>query len=301
MAPLQTEDDLQRAESFLTNIGIPSPPQVIMQLGVELIKPDPEYNVVVKLVMRDAALSAKVVKTINSPLFGLRKKVTSIEHALTMLGLGLFKRVVLLSSLKETLAGGVNRSRYERLWEHNAAVARVCEELARHFQRDCTPEMAYMAGLFHDCGIPLLMKKFAHYDPWDHYFFLDEAVSILDYEFLHYQTNHCAVGCLVARSWNLSAEISLAIRHHHRRDFPEDLREFALARQIWAFLRSAQCIGSFLRWKRNQLQLPRFAFENRSVEEFFDQDLLNALGCSQSELLHLIQMLQSDEHILLSE
>lgn len=301
MCPLPTEDELSQAESFISRIGIPSPPQLVLKLSAEMLKPEPEYQTVAKMVARDTALSAKVIKTINSPFFGMKRKVRSIDHAITLLGLGLFKRLVLFSALKEILSFGQDPSRYEDLWEHNLMVAKVAQHLASYLKSTCSPETAYMTGLFHDCGVPLMMKKFSDYNPWETYFSQMAEVDILESEFSRFQTNHCAIGCLVAKSWNLPEEIILAIRLHHRAPFPADLVDLQLAMEIWAILRSAQIIGSYLRWHQGKLTMAEFAFEGHSIETYFDDHLLDALRLDRTRLWQFIQAMLVSEQQLLAE
>ena len=105
----------------------------------------------------------------------------------------------------------------ERFWDVSARVARVSGWLVgRLGVRDgVRPDDAYTFGLFRDCGIPILMKKFPQYVA-----ILKEADADLDRVFTDVEqvrcpTNHAIVGSLMAQNWWLPEETSEAIRCHH--------------------------------------------------------------------------------------
>ncbi|MBF0612154.1 MAG: HDOD domain-containing protein [Magnetococcales bacterium] len=284
---VQDDDELLAAGALLTDIGVPSPPKVILELSRMVMEPNPDYRTIAGLVNQDAALSAKVIKIINSPLFGLRKKVKSINHALTMLGMDYFKKVVIQSSLREVFAGGKDAHRYEKLWENNVAVSNMCKKVAEYWPKaGISSDLAYMVGLFHDCGAALMMRKFADYDQFYSDDWPPNAAHLLDREFERYQTNHCAVGCLVARSWGLSSDMCLAIRHHHR-EFPEQ-EGVSDARCLWAILRLAQFVTGYVNHVHDGGTHRDYAFEGMSLEDLVESSLFQKLSVSLSEVLSFI-------------
>lgn len=289
MSLQQDDAELQAASSLLTDVGVPSPPKVVLALSRLVMEDQPDYRAITKLVNQDAALAAKVIKLINSPLFGLRKKVKSINHALTMLGMDYFKRVVLLSSLREVFLGGKDAHRYERLWENNVAVANTCKQVAQQWPDSrLSSDLAYMVGLFHDCGAALMMRKFADYDQFYANDWPPDAPHLLDREYERYQTNHCAVGCLVARSWGLSPEMCSAIRHHHR-EFPGHLPGEEVAKRIWAVLRLGQFVTGYLHHCAAGRPHRDYRFEGMGLEHFVESGILAYMKVELSELLSFIE------------
>ena len=70
-------------EKTLKGIAIPSRPQVLLQIESELRKDDPDPRIVARLIEADVGLTAAVLKTVNSPFFGLAKRTSSAAQAVT--------------------------------------------------------------------------------------------------------------------------------------------------------------------------------------------------------------------------
>ena len=127
-----------------------------------------------------------------------------------------------------------------RFRDASARTARLCAWLA--YKLDIPgfhADDAYTFGLFHDCGIPLLMVCFPHYKE-----VLGQANRNTQTEFTAIeeslvQTNHAMVGSALARSWWLPEDMCLAIRHHHdltslatNSTLPKSQREFIATTQF---------------------------------------------------------------------
>ena len=74
-------------KEVLRGIEIPSPPQLIIDLQTQMMLPGVQVEAIAKVISRDVGISGKVIKLINSPFFGLFSKITSITHAINLLGL----------------------------------------------------------------------------------------------------------------------------------------------------------------------------------------------------------------------
>ena len=198
---------------LVEGVKLPPQPKVIMAINREIQKDDPSFARISELISHDAALSAKVLKVVNSPYFSGGRNITSINTALSRLGLNNFFCVVLSSCLKDAM--GVDEVT-ERLWDHTLLVAKLCEEIARKC-RDVSLEQAYIAGLFHDASIPLLMQKHKSFIE-----VLEMTVArggeIDLFEEQNFSTNHALISYLLARSWGLPEAVVNAIRFHHTFD-----------------------------------------------------------------------------------
>ena len=149
----------------------------------------------------------------NSPAFSTGRRVESIIHALTVLGMRQIFNLVVTQLLKLAIAGQSDVA-MDRFWDNSATAARVAAELARRL--DCVrPDRAYTFSLFHDCGIPLMMKRFPNYRE-----VLAEANSSMDRLFTqveeaHLGTSHAVVGYYLARRWHLPEFVVQGILMHH--------------------------------------------------------------------------------------
>ena len=166
------------------------------------------------------SLSAAMLRAANSPAFGLRQKVTSVSRAVLLLGArntislvtGLVLRQVM--SPKGAPKGKLN---LEVFWDNTADTALLCSFLAKHF-RWIAPDHGHLLGLFHDCGIPLMMQRFPNYADvlrLGQVGVQEIAVSLEDQ---YFKTNHAVIGYIMARSWCLPDDLRKVILHHHDGD-----------------------------------------------------------------------------------
>lgn len=207
----QTQINSQEAEKILKSIQIPACPDVVMSFMKEMNHEDVDFTKLVKLISGDVGLAAVMLKTANSPFFALRNKVSSIHQAVSVLGLKNMAQIVRGSALQNALGG--DKYDMERFWDRSNFTAVVASTMAAQLH-DVSREDAYTYGLFHDCGIPILMLKFSDYK--EKLAASNKSSDLLIViEDQHYSTNHAMVGNMLARNWGLPEHISHAIRVHH--------------------------------------------------------------------------------------
>jgi len=203
----------QLAEDILKSIHIPPCPAVVVALLEETRRPEVDFSKLVKLISGDVSLAASMLKTANSPFFALRHKVDSVHQAVSVLGLKNIVQIVMGSALHQALGG--DKVTMERYWDRSNFTAVVASQIAARLH-GVSREDAYTFGLFHDCGIPILMQRFPDYCKA---FRLGEGRNWPDFreEDRRFNTDHTVVGYLVARHWNLPDFACQAIRYHHDR------------------------------------------------------------------------------------
>ncbi len=202
------------AAEILKSIHIPPCPAVVLALMEEVRKDHCDFARLVKLISGDVGLAASMLKTANSPFFGLSKKVGSVQVAVSVLGLKNLMQIVTGSALQKALAG--EKLTMERFWDRSNATAVVAAHLARKLH-GVSREDAYAVGLFHDCGIPILMQRFPDYK--EKLAAANRSAElVITIEDESYSTNHAVVGSMLARNWFLPEHIGQAILVHHDRD-----------------------------------------------------------------------------------
>ncbi len=217
MAQSFNEHRISQAKKIVSKINLPAQPGIVVEINNELKQEHPDFNRIAKLVSHDASMSARVINVINSPFFGLAKKVDSIIQALTLMGLENFKKVILTACLQEKLGG--NSEADKVFWDHSLHTAVAAEALAKSIRgvlmtEGITPDQAYMAGLFHDISIPILLKRSTDYGPFTG-FAMSHKLDIIEEEDKLIGSDHCVVGGLLARSWSVPDAVCKAIIHHH--------------------------------------------------------------------------------------
>jgi putative nucleotidyltransferase with HDIG domain len=195
----------------LNGFFIPPCPASLTAILQEAAQPETNLKRVAQLINQDAGMVAPLLKLANSPYIGLRSKVASVVEATGVLGmkntLNLVKNIALRQSLK-----GDGQS-FDKFWERSSLTATIAEKMSARLPTVSTDD-AYVAALFHDCGIPILMQKFPDYRKT--VMAGNEAgIPLIETENMHFQTNHTVVGNLLTRIWGLPNQVSKAILYHH--------------------------------------------------------------------------------------
>jgi len=199
-------------DALMRSIRIPPRPSLLVDLQRELAHADPSPRRIARIIGNDVGMSGALLKLANSPYFGALRKAKSVEQAINFLGLN--QCAALLTGLLARAAIDGNESDLSTFWDVSARRAQALVFTSRKL-RIAPPDIAHTFGLFCDIGVPLLMNRFADYKTT-----FDEASNDAERVFTvvedeRHSTNHAAIGCLLARNWGLSPDVSWAILHHH--------------------------------------------------------------------------------------
>lgn len=212
-----------KAQEITSHFSIPPKPTVLIALQQELAKTDPDPVDFADVIAQDVALSAVVLKAVNSPLFGLNRELSDIRQAVILLGADKLNHLVTYFTLRKSLSGKASIS-LEKFWDNTMEVATMSQFVLTFFgdNVDVKAEALYALGLFRDCGIPLMAMKFENYK--DVLFEANHSPHhvFTDIEEGHYRTNHAIVGYFVASSWNLPKPLCELVLRHHDPDFIND-------------------------------------------------------------------------------
>lgn len=224
MNPAQSEPndiDQGKVNDLLKGIKIPSQPQILVDIQMELVSPFGEMQVIADLIAKDVALSASVLKVVNSPFFGLVNTITSISQAINLMGSQSITNLVNAVVLKNSISGD-DVTEMTKFWDNASDIAAACTTIAKKIKYP-SPDDAYSLGLFHDCAIPMMMGKHTNYRTIIESGYSQKVKRVIDIENSHLESNHAVVGYFIARSWKLPKHLVQAIAQHHDID-----RVFAL-------------------------------------------------------------------------
>lgn len=205
----------EQIQQSLQGISVPAQPQIMVDLQMEQYMPDPDLEVIAKLISQDPGLSGALLKIVNSPYYGLSNKITAIQRAVNLLGSRSIINLINAQSIKGELNDDTIVT-LNRFWDTAQDVAMTCLSLAKRVGVQAGDE-AYALGLFHDCGIPLMLKKFPDYMKVLEQAYANASVEcrVVDTENRQYNTNHAVVGYYTAKSWRLPEHVTQAIANHH--------------------------------------------------------------------------------------
>ncbi len=204
-----TEISREEADALVASIGIPPRPAVVLEVMEQKSSDVPDMGAVAEAISRDVGIAAALIKTVNSPFYGLRSPVHSIHNAVSLLGIGRIATLVNSLALKTSIgAQGI-----ERFWDQSARTAQICAWLARKMGHDA--DTAYMFGLFRDAGMPLLMARFKDYKDTLRQANDCQEQTFTEVEDARHGMNHAIVGAILARNWHLPEAVHDAILRHH--------------------------------------------------------------------------------------
>lgn len=208
---IPSEAELKQAFKVIKGERIPSVPDVLVNLFAELEEDEPDIAVISEFVSRDQAITGQVLKTVNSPLFGLNQPVESIQQAVVILGLEQIRNLVIAAAFQSSMQAMSPAA--IQIWRDSLNVAQVAINIAYHI-RDISQDEAYLAALLHNCGAMLLAEQFAQYGQLID-FENEYPVTLINREMQLLGTNHVVIGYLFARHWKLPEKVSQAIYLHH--------------------------------------------------------------------------------------
>ncbi len=244
----------EQIQQSLQGISVPPQPQIMVDLQMEQYMPDPDLEMIAKLISQDPGLSGALLKIVNSPYYGLSNKITAIQRAVNLLGSRSIINLINAQSIKGELNDDAIVT-LNRFWDTAQDVAMTCLTLAKRVGVQAGDE-AYALGLFHDCGIPLMIKKFPDYMK-----VLEQAYGnasaecrVVDTENRQYNTNHAVVGYYTAKSWRLPEHVTQAIANHHNAlaIFSDESSRNTPLKNLLAILKMAEHICASFRVLGNQ-------------------------------------------------
>lgn len=211
MKSVDNDNDID-CDKLIRTYKIPPQPHLIDQIQ----QADGDMEKIASLISQDLALSAGILQIINSSFYGLASQITSIKQATVLLGLKHVSNIVNCQLIKASL-GKYNDKNLDDFWDTTTDVAKTSAALVKTLGFGSADE-AYTLGLFHNCGIPILMEKFDDYSQTMQNAYNASNIRITEIENKRYATNHAVLGYMVARTWKLPEHLRIAIRDHHNFD-----------------------------------------------------------------------------------
>lgn len=209
-----TSDKIEcEAARIAHSLDIPPCPAILAKFNEEFNTRQPDLRRLAALLGTDIALSATVIKTVNSPFYGLSKKATGIEQALSILGLRASANLVSGLLLRSAFPADSNAT-MARFWENSMRVARLAAAIAGRL-KDVDRNEAHTYILFRDCGMLVMLRKFPRYVDILERSSTIPGAQLARVEDTRFNFNHARVACALARSWSLPEALCGAIYYHH--------------------------------------------------------------------------------------
>jgi HD-like signal output (HDOD) protein len=210
------DDNLRLLVSRLDSI--PSIPTLYAEMVEKLQDPEVGVDDIGAIVAKDLAMTAKILKMVNSAFFGLGREISSPTDAVTYLGMDTIKCLVLsIHAFSQFSNARVGAFSIDALWAHSQRTAGLAKEIARI--EDAGPKVmdeAFVAGLLHDIGKLVLASNFC--DKYDEVIAEagGRAAELLAAEQDAFGANHAEIGGYLLGLWGLPVPVAEAIALHHQ-------------------------------------------------------------------------------------
>ncbi len=273
-------------QDVLDDIGrgfsVPAQPKLLLNLLRLMAEPSPDVNAIAECISKDIAVSAAILKTVNSPLYGLSRTVTDIKMSVNYIGIYGVVMLVTGSLLKKSFDPKNCSIDLEFFWGMTTDISSTAVILGKQFKKNIPMDKLFSLGLFHACGIPVMAMKYQNYQDIIDQALVTSELSLIELEEKHYHANHATIGYYVASSWRLPKDVCQIILQHHERDYLDKL-DGSTEQDLFAVLKLAEHIMSL---KHLDCASPDWAYLEAAV--------LSVLAINKEELAHTIaQIIES--------
>ena len=198
-----------------TSRNLPSLPHILLRLIEVCSREESTIKDMSQIINKDSSLCAKVMKLINSAYYMLPNRVTNIDQALILLGTDAIKNIAISASVYQAFSKAKDHSLFnlKRFWTHSLMCATLAKQIAKKTLYTC-PEEAFLSGLLHDIGKPVLWVNFTKEYTGILQSSKDQLNLILEGE-TQLGATHCEVGAWLINRWNLQSFMADAVLYHH--------------------------------------------------------------------------------------
>ena len=184
-------------------------PSVIVKALNIMKKPTASMKELGDIVMFDQSLTIKILALVNSAYYGFSQQISSINIALSLLGMVKVKNIIVAVAMKPMMSNAGDKE----LWKHSMRVAAGCEYLAK-LTKIMDEDEAFIAGFVHDVGkIVLHMANEKLYTKVAKA--IADGLDVLEAEKKYFDSDHVKTGSLLAKRWQLPILLANIISYHH--------------------------------------------------------------------------------------
>jgi len=196
--------------------GLPTLPVILDKMNRIAGDPETSAKKLGEIISDDPASASKILRIVNSSFYGLPHKISTVSHAIVILGFNAVKSIVMSSTIFDAFAKAGSEAGFDRMefWKHSIGTGTSARAVARRMGIAQTEEY-FVAGLLHDIG-KVLLDQFLHpvfvkileTAASKKILFVSAEDSILG-------LNHAQIGEWLFQKWGLPAPLVAAVRFHH--------------------------------------------------------------------------------------
>lgn len=196
-------------------LSLASFPDVYFRLKKILESSTSSAKDIAQVIGSDVALTTRLLKLVNSPLFGLTQKVDSLERAVSLVGEEELTSLVLgISAIRYFKDIPPELMDMQTFWKHSLSCAIFAKIIASKY-KDVTDETLFTAGLLHDVGKLILFKNMPYSSVETLVFARENMVPLIEAEEYVLGFTHTEISKLLMDSWEFPDTINDIVSNHH--------------------------------------------------------------------------------------
>ena len=195
-------------------IKLPMLPKAVMEFSRKAEDPNSTPKELSKIIETDAGISCELLRMVNSSAFGLRRKVSSIQQTITLLGIRSTKLFLVTTGLKQAMASSDSKLiNLPNFWSTNLERALMAREIACLMKVDA--DVAFSAAMLGDFLLPILYKEL--YDLYLKFTINQDSDPCLlnEFERRYFSWDHCAAAANVMLDWSFPDDLICTVYLHH--------------------------------------------------------------------------------------
>lgn len=236
----------EKTEKTLAGIRqLPSIPKVLFEVTKQLNSPMVQTNKLAELISKDQGLTTRLLAIANSPLYGIKRKVASLDFAVLVLGTQEIKDIVTALSLVDSF-GAQSDPNFDPMefWIHSMVVGSAAKSISQSLGFQFGSD-AFVSGILHDLGIMVIYKFMPKQFKEIVALSKNNSGKMLEAEIEVLGLTHQEVGRFLAEKWALPLPLCEALNFHHTPTMAVECREIPAVIHLCDYMTQRFNIGNF--------------------------------------------------------
>jgi putative nucleotidyltransferase with HDIG domain len=232
------------ARRFVRGIdNLPTLPSVVARVSEIIDSPNASAADINKVIRQDIALSARILRLVNSSFYGFPRRISSITHAVVILGFNTVRNVALSAFVLDAFNAKDLPFGHREFWIHSLGVGVSANAMAR-LRGSADAEDAFIAGLLHDVGKIVLHQHARTQFAAALMEVKEKDCLLVDAERDVLGLTHAQVGSMLLDAWHLPPRIVEAVERHHAPETSTEARELTAIVHVADILTRALLVGN---------------------------------------------------------
>lgn len=212
---VESAGPLDPAELVQGEVRLASLPAIFFEISEALNDPRSSASYMADIISKDVAVSARLLRMVNTPFYGFPGRIDSLTRAVTIVGaeqlVGLAQGISVITAFEGIPEDILN---LQGFWLHSIMCGTIARLLASH-HGIANDERFFVAGLLHDIGRLVVLRNLPEraLEPLQACRVKPQSVS--QAEMTLWGTTHAEIGAELLRAWKLPRFLEHLLRHHH--------------------------------------------------------------------------------------